>query len=608
MDDDVIKSFLVQLGFKVDESSFKKFNTQLAKVEKQVMAVGKVVAATATGIVAGVAIIAHQMENLYYASQRTGETVGNLMALRYAAGQIGLTAEQAQASIESFTRTLRLNPGTRSLLGQLGVTGKNPTEMFESFIGKLKHMQPYIAAQYAALFGIDPDTLLMLENGLSKLQAEQDKYRTRLRAFGLDPEQAAQAGKDFDNSVRKLTNDFSLMWTVIESKLAPVLSPLIDQFDRWAQNHAGEVAQAIAQGVQMLANWIKSVDWHKVGNDIDKVVNALGGVKGVMIALAAITFAKPIAGIVSLAGALLRLGTATTGLATTGALGILGRLGIAGLASYAGLKVAKAAGLPDVDRDQGIKDIQNDNWGAASTHLPAADFMRAVWERFTGHSNQEIVAQLKAGSQTSSSPSSDAQQPNAPALPAPADTAAPMTPSNAPRGIRNNNPGNIRAGAFANSMGATGADKNGFAIFSDMQAGVRAAIHLLHGYISRGYGTVRKIISRWAPSSENDTESYIAAVAKKLGISADQQVSDNQLPLLAQAIFAHENGAKYAGMFNSARLGNAVVGGNRSVTIQQKTDIHVSGSHDPQQTANAVSNEQRRVNGDLVRNFAGVVA
>jgi hypothetical protein len=101
------------------------------------MQAGVAVAATAAGIVAGVKIISSQMENLYYASQRTGATVGNLMALRYAAGQIGLTADQAQSSLEGFTRTLRLNPGSNSLLSSLGVTGNDPTEKFDSFIEKM---------------------------------------------------------------------------------------------------------------------------------------------------------------------------------------------------------------------------------------------------------------------------------------------------------------------------------------------------------------------------------------------------------------------------------------------------------------------------------------
>jgi hypothetical protein len=126
MSDNVLREFLVSLGFQVDEASMKKFTTSVEGVTKSVMKVGAEVAASAAGVVAGVKIISSQMENLYYASQRTGATVGNIMALRYAAGQIGLTADQAQGALENFARTLRLNPGSNSLLDSLGVTGKDP--------------------------------------------------------------------------------------------------------------------------------------------------------------------------------------------------------------------------------------------------------------------------------------------------------------------------------------------------------------------------------------------------------------------------------------------------------------------------------------------------
>jgi hypothetical protein len=567
MSDDVLKEFLVGIGFKVDESSLKKFNTQLAAVEKQVMSIGKIVAGTATAIVAGVAVISRQMENLYYASQRTGETVGNLMALRYAAGQIGLTAEQAQAALEGFTRTLRLNPGTGALLNQLGVTGKGPAEQFESFISKMKQMQPYIAAQYAALFGIDPDTLLMLENGLPKLEAEQQKYKDRLKSFGLNPEQAAEAGKDFDNSIRRLTGDFALMWTVVESKLNPVLVPLIERFEAWAETHADDFARSIASAVQELANWIQSVNWTKVGHDIDSVVKALGGVKGILIALAAIKLAPLIAGVVNLAAAVTRLAGAAAG---------------AGIGALARVLGPLALLFHSSDANAGEGDYLKQKQAAA------ADIDPNTFD-FNGPANR--------GGKVSPSDEQFG-----------AIIELPPEQNGAPRGIRNNNPGNIRFGKFAAGLGATGKDDKGFAVFSSMDQGIQAALQLLRSYVARGYDTIRTIISRWAPAGENNTSAYIADVAKKLGLSADQHLNADQLGGLAQAIFSHENGAQYARAFGSARIGSNVGAPNRNVTLNQQTTINMSGSSNPEATARAVGSEQRRVNGDLIRNFSGAVA
>lgn len=600
MNEDVLREFLVSLGFVVEESSFKKFNLAVESVTKGVMQAGLAVAATAAGIVAGVKVISSQMENLYYASQRTGATVGNLMALRYAAGQIGLTADQAQSSLEGFTRTLRLNPGTDNLLSSLGVTGKDPTEKFDSFIDKMKGMQPYVAAAYAGLFGIDPDTLLMLEQGLPKLEAEEAKYKDRLGKFGIDPDQAARAGVDFNNSIRSVKDTFNDLWIVIESKLAPVLTPLVNEFEKFAENHAAEVAQGIADAVQSLANWIQSVNWKKVGDDIASVYHAIGGLKGVLIAMAAIQLMPLVTGILSLTSAVIGLGGASSALGASGSLALLGRLGIAGLASYAGLKVAGALGLPDVNDDRGKKDVAHGDWLSASAHMSAGDFLATVWDKLRGAKTSDVFGSITGPG--SSSPADHVAQGVVHD-----ESGVPVDHANAPRGIRNNNPGNIEYGSFARGAGATGSDGR-FAVFASMQEGMQATEKLLQGYIARGYDTIRTIISRWAPGSENNTSAYIADVAKKLGLSADQHVSGAQAGDIAKAIFSHENGSAYASIGNSnARLGVNGTNSNRSVSVSQTNTFHIAGTSDPQGTARAVAGEQYRLYGDMVRNFSGAV-
>lgn len=83
-----------------------------------------------------------------------------------------------------------------------------------------------------------------------------------------------------------------------------------------------------------------------------------------------------------------------------------------------------------------------------------------------------------------------------------------------------NNPLNIRFVASNNWRGQVGKYK-GFAKFSDTYFGLRAAIILLRRYIKQGYNTPAKIISRWAPPSENDTKSYIEYVCYFVGVTPD---------------------------------------------------------------------------------------
>lgn len=55
--------------------------------------------------------------------------------------------------------------------------------------------------------------------------------------------------------------------------------------------------------------------------------------------------------------------------------------------------------------------------------------------------------------------------------------------------------------------------------------GMLAAYNNLKSYFRNGYNTVRKIITRWAPPSENDTGGYIATIAKRVGVGADEVLS-----------------------------------------------------------------------------------
>ena len=91
-----------------------------------------------------------------------------------------------------------------------------------------------------------------------------------------------------------------------------------------------------------------------------------------------------------------------------------------------------------------------------------------------------------------------------------------------PRGIRNNNPLNIRIGNVWLGEVAKPTDRH-FEQFISMEYGIRAGFVILRRYIRRyGRNTITEIISSWAPANENDTAAYIARVSKMSGIPADE--------------------------------------------------------------------------------------
>jgi len=115
----------------------------------------------------------------------------------------------------------------------------------------------------------------------------------------------------------------------------------------------------------------------------------------------------------------------------------------------------------------------------------------------------------------------------------------------ATRGIRNNNPGNIRYHAGNEWRGQVGNDGS-FSIFDTPSSGIRALAKTIFNYEKfYNLATVEGIISRWAPSIENNTTSYVSSVASRLGVEPDQLLNLGQvMPELVKAIIYHENGSQ----------------------------------------------------------------
>lgn len=121
----------------------------------------------------------------------------------------------------------------------------------------------------------------------------------------------------------------------------------------------------------------------------------------------------------------------------------------------------------------------------------------------------------------------------------------------APRGLRNNNPGNIVVSGWTiRQPGYSGPEPEGrFATFATMAHGIAALIRLLLVYRrEHGLGTVRGIIDRWAPPAENDTGAYVRHVASLLMVDADLTLPDvpDTYLALAKAIAVHECGPEAA--------------------------------------------------------------
>ena len=95
-----------------------------------------------------------------------------------------------------------------------------------------------------------------------------------------------------------------------------------------------------------------------------------------------------------------------------------------------------------------------------------------------------------------------------------------------PKGIRNCNPLNIRRSKDQWKGLAEAQTDRAFCQFKSLEYGWRAAFYLLTRTYYHKYRlyTIRTIIRRWAPESENNTEAYIANVSRLTGVQPDEPI------------------------------------------------------------------------------------
>lgn len=114
-----------------------------------------------------------------------------------------------------------------------------------------------------------------------------------------------------------------------------------------------------------------------------------------------------------------------------------------------------------------------------------------------------------------------------------------------PRGLRNNNAGNIRLSKTRYLGEVVPSSDKTFKQFKTMAWGYRAVFVLLDSYFRKGLITLRQMISRYAPPNENDTESYIRNVAQNAVVDPDAplDVNDRNVMILVVAAISNvENG------------------------------------------------------------------
>lgn len=241
---EILRQYLFQLGFKVDQAEQGKIDKTLVGLDKKALALAKGLAGVAAAAQTMVAVFAFQMEKLYYSSRKAESSAENLQAYEFAAQRAGLANGKLTATVEGLARSMRANPGLQALLeGQFGiqVEGRDKVEVLRDLVEQLSGMPHYLAQQYGSLFGIDPDDLLLLRESLDALDQAAAKRKAMGRDAGLDMEAAARAGKEYANQLREISE----MFGVLKNQLAVELLPLFKEMSGTLINALNAFSQLI---------------------------------------------------------------------------------------------------------------------------------------------------------------------------------------------------------------------------------------------------------------------------------------------------------------------------------------------------------------------------
>lgn len=112
-----------------------------------------------------------------------------------------------------------------------------------------------------------------------------------------------------------------------------------------------------------------------------------------------------------------------------------------------------------------------------------------------------------------------------------------MKKNELPRGLRNNNPGNIRINSDLFQGEVKPSSDKEFKQFETMAYGYRAIFRILKNYHNNyKLDTIRKMITRWAPPKENHTEKYIQFVSDYAGIPADDSIDINNREMMIRIV------------------------------------------------------------------------
>ncbi|WP_342705140.1 phage tail tip lysozyme [Burkholderia arboris] len=296
-----VASFNKETGLDQLGKKFESVGKSAQTVARSVASIAPPLAAiVGVGSVAGIAAFAtswgRAAAEIANTSSVIGVTTTDLQRYRGAARVAGLSADAMTGSMQSLGDAFEDASAGRNnfVAGVLSDKGIGIHRLKDGTIDVVRGLHDVASAaskitnaqaqrKFLDIFGLGGIQAMIRRGTIDQFVSKFDELNAT-----MSPEQIAQ-GEKFNQSMIALDASVDKLKNSVGSALAPALGRAVDEFARLADDYGPKIA-----------HWIDNVDWDKTAKSIASVGEALGGVKGIALAVAAVTFAGPIAGLASM--------------------------------------------------------------------------------------------------------------------------------------------------------------------------------------------------------------------------------------------------------------------------------------------------------------------
>lgn len=238
-DREVLRSFLVSIGFQIDETGAKKFANALGFTSARSLAAAGAIGTVAVAIEEMARSYANSVTKMFYLSQQTRTPIAALRAVGYAAQQIGIANDEMLSTIRNVHAELRKNPGKQPLLAQLGISDKSLTSARSilEIVDRLNERYPYEAAFRVAenMFGIPEQMFFQITKNRDEFVRFIDKYEEKLKQSGSSSKEAEEDARKYEQALRDLGIEFDQFSRRVGSLAVPSLVTATQNLTRTAE-------------------------------------------------------------------------------------------------------------------------------------------------------------------------------------------------------------------------------------------------------------------------------------------------------------------------------------------------------------------------------------